>query len=181
MHEVRVVPREALSQAELRALLAWLEAAYDEGPWRPEHWDDIGPGPHLMIEDEAGLAAHACLDLIEVHAGDRPLVAGYVEDVATRADRRGQGLATALMEAAAPLLHAQTDLGLLATGSFAFYGRLGWVRWEGPLSVREADGSITRTPEEDGFVMALFGPRTPGWVRTDLPLTRPRRDPEEAW
>jgi len=46
--------------------------------------------------------------------------------------------------------------------------------------VIEADGSRTPTPEEDGFLMVLRFPDTPK-VSLDLPISRPRRDPEEAW
>jgi aminoglycoside 2'-N-acetyltransferase I len=181
MPEVRIVEREDLSDAELRDLLAWLEVAFDDGPWRPEHWDEVGPGPHLFVDDDRGIAAHACIDWIPVRAGEHEVRVGYLEDVATREDRRGQGLGTALLRAARPLLEGGSGLGLLATGSFGFYEREGWVRWQGPLSVVEADGSITRTTEEDGFVMALVFPHTPAGITVDLPLVRPRRDPEEAW
>jgi aminoglycoside 2'-N-acetyltransferase I len=183
MPEVTIRPRDTFEEQALARLRTWLEVAYADPPgsWRAEHWDDLGPGPHLTIEDDHGLAAHACIAWVDVLAGDRRLRAGYLEDVATRADRRGEGLGTAVVAAAAPLLEADAELGLLATGSLAFYERLGWVPWTGQLSVSEADGTITPTHEEEGYVMALFLPRTPPWVRVDLPLRRPRRDPEEAW
>lgn len=181
MPEVRIVEREELTPRDLDDLLTWLAAAYDEGPWLPSHWDDLGPGPHLMIDDEHGLAAHACIDWVPVRAGDHQLTSGYLEDVATRADVRGQGLGTALVRAARPLIEARSQLGLLATGSFDLYEREGWVRWQGPLSVVEPDGAVTPTPDEEGYVMALFLPRTPAGVTVGLPLTRPRRDPEESW
>lgn len=181
MPEVRIVHREELTDADLARILTFLEVAFDDGEWRPEHWDDIGPGPHLLIEDDRGLAAHACIDWIPVLAGDHDVRVGYLEDVATRVDRRGQGLGTALLRAARPLIEERSQLGLLATGEFGFYEREGWVRWRGLLSVWESDGSVTRTPAEDGFVMGLFLPHTPPAITVDLPLTRPRRDPEESW
>ena len=57
---LRVRQREDLSTGDLAAIIGWLETTYDEGPWRSEHWDDLGPGPHLTIEDRDGsLLAHA--------------------------------------------------------------------------------------------------------------------------
>jgi aminoglycoside 2'-N-acetyltransferase I len=101
MPDVRIVEREALSREELDTLLAWLERAYDEGPWRREHWSDLGPGPHMMIHDADGeLLAHACVVWVPVEIGDRQLQAGYLDDVATRADVRGRGLGTAVVAAA---------------------------------------------------------------------------------
>ena len=182
MHEVRVVERDELSPAELEALLAWLEVAFDDGPWRPEHWADVGPGPHAMVHDDEGaLVAHACVDWISVDVGGRTLQAGYLEDVATRADARGRGLGTAVVAAAQREIERRAEIGVLATGEFGFYERLGWRRWTGATSVTEADGGVTRTPDEDGSLMWLELPRTPTWVVGDLPIRRPRRDPEEAW
>ena len=180
--QVRIREREELTSVELGDLLAWLEAAYDEGPWRPEHWDDLGPGPHLTIEDADGaLLAHACIAWITVETDAVRLRAAYLEDVATRADVRGRGLGTALIDAADPLIRSGSEVGLLATGSLGFYARRGWIPWRGPLAVREPDGALTPTPEEQGSVMALLHDGTPPGIDLDAPLVRPRRDPDEAW
>ena len=178
---VRVRDRSSFSPDELEGLRAWLEAAYDDGPWRPEHWDEIGPGPHVVAEDDDGsLLAHACVAWVPVTIGSTTLRAGYLEDVATRPDIRSRGYGTAVVVATHPLIRAGAEIGFLATGSQPFYERLGWTTWRGPSSVIEVDGSRTPTPEEDGFLMVLRVPDTPE-VSVDLPISRPRRDPEEAW
>ena len=178
---VRVRDRSSYSAAELDELRAWLEVAYDDGPWRSEHWDDIGPGPHVVAEDDDGsLLAHACVAWVPVTFRDTPLRTGYLEDVATRPDVRGRGYGTAVVAATHPLIRADASIGFLATGSQPFYERLGWARWRGPSSVVELDGTTTPTPDEDGFLMVLRFPETPE-VSLDLPVARPRRDPDEAW
>jgi aminoglycoside 2'-N-acetyltransferase I len=183
MTEVRIRPRSSFSGDELETLLRWLEQAYDEplGSWHSEHWDDLGPGPHLTVERDGQLLAHACLAWVPVKIGGERVVAGYVEDVATRADVRGRGFATALLQAARPLIEEEAQLGLLSTGSPGFYERLGWVHWRGPTSVAEVDGTVTPTPEEDEWIMALLLPTTPPSVRPGLPIVRPRRDAIEPW
>lgn len=182
MPNVRVVEREELRADELASLLAWLEEAYGEGPWRREHWTDLGPGPHAMLRDDDGsLLAHACVDWIQVEIDGRVVRAGYLEDVAARADVRGRGFGTAVVTAAQGEIERRAEVGLLATGEFAFYERLGWARWIGPTSVREADGSVTPTIEDDDAIMALLVPATPDWVEPSMPIRRPRRDPDEAW
>lgn len=179
---VRVRQRADYGRDELDELRRWLEDAYEDGPWRAEHWDEIGSGPHIVAEGEDGeLLAHACIAWVPIRVGDATLRAGYLEDVATRKDLRGRGYGSAVVSAAHPLIEADADIGFLATGSYSFYRRLGWVRWRGPSSVIEADGSVTPTPEEDGALMASFLERTPAGVEVDLPVRRPRRDPEEAW
>ena len=117
---------------------------------------------------------------VPVTIGPTTLLAGYLEDVATRSDVRGRGYGTAVVVATLPLIGAGAKIGFLATGSQPFYERLGWTTWRGPSSVIEADGSRTPTPEEDGFLVVLRFPDTPK-VSLDLPISRPRRDPEEAW
>ena len=178
---VRVRDRSSYTRSELDELRVWLEAAYDDGPWRPEHWDDIGPGPHVVAEDDDGiLLAHACVVWVPLTVGATTVRAGYLEDVATRADVRGRGYGTAVVTAAHPLIREQADLGFLATGSQPFYERLGWERWRGASSVVEADGSRTPTPDEDPYLMVLRFPETPE-LSVDQPVSRPRRDPDEAW
>lgn len=71
-----------------------------------------------------------------------------------------------------------SDLGLLATGSHPSYEREDRRTWAGPLSVTEPHGAVTPTPEEQGYVMALWVPRTPTDLSPDMPLTHPRRDRE---
>jgi hypothetical protein len=83
--------------------------------------------------------------------------------------------------AAAPLIQARADIGLLSTGSRSFYEALGWTAWRGPSSVIERDGTQTPTPDEDGSIMGLFFRHTPPGISVDQPITRPRRDPDEAW
>ncbi len=178
---VRVRERSSYGPAELDELRRWLEQAYDDGPWRPEHWDEIGPGPHVVAEDDDGaLLAHACVAWVHVSIGDMELRAGYLEDVATRDDMRGRGYGRAVVTATHPLIGAEAEVGFLATGSQPFYERLGWERWRGPSSVIETDGTQTPTPEEDGSLMVLRFPETPDFS-VDLPVSRPRRDPDEAW
>lgn len=178
---VRVRDRSSFSSTELNELRTWLEVAYDDGPWRAEHWAEIGPGPHVVAEDDDGaMLAHACVAWVPVTIGGSTLRAGYLEDVATRADVRGRGYGTTVVSATHPLIHAEAEIGFLATGSQPFYEQLGWMRWRGPSSVIEPDGTRTRTPEEDGSLMVLRFPDTPA-VSLELPVSRPRRDPEEAW
>jgi GNAT superfamily N-acetyltransferase len=183
VHEVRIRDRASYTADDLDALLRWLERAYGEpeGSWRTQHWDDLGPGPHLVIEHGGELLAHACLAWVQVEVRSGSLLVGYVEDVATRADVRGRGYATALVRAARPLIEAHAQLGLLSTGSPRFYERLGWLRWSGSTSVLEPDGRITPTPEEDDSIMGLLVAGTPDGITTDVPLRRPRRDPGEPW
>jgi aminoglycoside 2'-N-acetyltransferase I len=52
-------------------------------------------------------------------------------------------------------------LGALSTGTHAFYETLGWERWRGPTFVDSPRGR-ERTPDDDGDIMILRTPRSPG-------------------
>jgi aminoglycoside 2'-N-acetyltransferase I len=85
---------------------------------------------------------------------------GYVEAVATMPSRQGHGFGTAVIREVNALIAQHFELGALGTGSQGFYKRLGWQIWRGPSSVRTATGD-QRTPDEDGYIMALLTASTP--------------------
>src|SRR3954464_14041447 len=109
---VRVRHRSSFSSTELNELRTWLEVAYDDGPWRAEHWAEIGPGPRVVAEDDDGaMLAHACLAWVPVTIGGSTLRAGYLEDVATRADVRGPRYGTPGGSAPPPPVPPQAQVG----------------------------------------------------------------------
>jgi len=64
------------------------------------------------------------------------------------------------MEAVDAYIRETFELGTLGTGHHHFYERLGWETWRGPSFVRTASG-IRRTPDEDGYILALVTGRGP--------------------
>jgi aminoglycoside 2'-N-acetyltransferase I len=81
---------------------------------------------------------------------------GYLEGVAVRADRRGRGHGSALMDAAERVIRGAYDLGALGSTEQAagFYAARGWTRWEGPTAALTPRGTA-RTPEDDGWIWVL--------------------------
>jgi aminoglycoside 2'-N-acetyltransferase I len=59
------------------------------------------------------------------------------------------------------VIAAAYDLGALSTGLDGFYERSGWLRWLGPTFVVAPSG-LTRTEEDDGGVLVLRTPTSPG-------------------
>ena len=51
-------------------------------------------------------------------------------------------------------IRAEFQLGVLATGEFHFYERLGWERWLGPTFVIDGQ-QLLRSPDADDAIMAL--------------------------
>ena len=119
------------------------------------------------------MVAHAAIVDRLLYPGEATLRAGYVEAVAVAPDLQRQGLGTQVMEVIDSMIDEGYELGALGTGSHAFYARLGWVIWQGPTWIRERDGHLERSPNEDGGIMVRTTPMTPARPRP-LPADRGR-------
>ncbi|HEX9634283.1 MAG TPA: GNAT family N-acetyltransferase [Candidatus Limnocylindria bacterium] len=179
MSSLRVVPSAELSAAEWSTLTDLCVAAFNE-PW-DSYWEDIGPGVHVLAEDpERGILAHAAIVDRLLYPGDAVLRAGYVEAVAVWPDLQRTGLGTRVMEVIDRIVDERYELGALGTGSQPFYARLGWVVWQGPTWIRNRDGTLERSPDEDGGIMVRITPRTPRGLDLALPIAVDWR-PGEVW
>ena len=167
-----------LSDRDRAALRALLDAAY-AGGFSEDDWGHAIGGAHLVVEADDGVVAHASVVARVIDVGGRPLRTGYVEAVAVRPALQGTGLGTAVMQAAGELIARDFELGVLSSGEWHFYERLGWERWRGPTSVRRADGPPTRTPDDDDGIMFLRVPLSPP-VDVTAPITCDDR-PGDPW
>src|SRR4029077_3712772 len=80
-----------------------------------------------------------------------PLRTGYVEAVATRPERQGEGHATRVMAEGDAFLDREDAICALASAGQEFYARIGWALWRGLTAARTCDG-VRMTPEEDGHI-----------------------------
>lgn len=142
-----------LDAADRLALRELLDLAF-EGDFSDDDWDHALGGMHALLAeaDTGALLAHASLVPRTLWVGPRRIDAGYLEAVATRPDAQGRGLGTHVMRLLEDAL-ASHPLCALSTSSHGFYGRLGWVRWQGPTWVLGADGVRRRSAEEDAGIM----------------------------
>ena len=158
------------------AVLALCTAAYgtDFAPFLAQ----AAGGTHVLAHRAGALVAHALwVDRRLEHAAAGPLRAAYVEAVATAPAWQRRGYGAAVMRRLAREVAARPgyDVAALCAGPVAFYERLGWRRWPGPLGVRTA-GGVAATPDED--VMLLRLPATPpldeaGLLTADWRLLEP--------
>lgn len=173
--EVAIVGSAALSSDQRDAVVALCTEAYEE-PFAA-YLADIGSGVHLLGTVNGALVSHLMWVPRTLYVDhDRALRAAYVEAVATLPSEQGKGYATQLMRAV-PALIASFDLGALSPSDEAWYTRIGWEMWRGPLSVRES-GSAVETPDEEVMILRL--PGTPAGLSVHAPLACDWR-PGEVW
>jgi aminoglycoside 2'-N-acetyltransferase I len=105
------------------------------------------------------LVGHAVVTLRWLQAGNGPLLrTAYVDAVATSPGAQGRGIGSAVMRHLASVVD-DCDIACLETDRAAFYERLGWEEWRGPLGGRSTKGFIP-TPDQSG-IMILRLTRTP--------------------
>jgi aminoglycoside 2'-N-acetyltransferase I len=165
MTRLRSVATPELRVGELEAVRRMVVGAFG-GRFDEHDWEHTLGGVHVLAEEGDEVVAHGAVVERTLMAGGRGWRTGYVEGVATRADRRGRGLATAVMEEVGRVVRRGFELGGLADGSGipGFYQRLGWEVWQGPTWVAGPAGP-ERTASDDGGVLVL---RTAASAELDL-------------
>jgi aminoglycoside 2'-N-acetyltransferase I len=119
-------------------------------------WEHALGGMHALICHHNALIAHAAVVQRRLLYRDAALRCGYVEAVAVREDWRGQGLATALMDAVEQVIRGAYHLGALSSSEAGrhMYTSRGWLQWRGPTSVLAPTG-VQRTPDDDRSLFVL--------------------------
>ncbi|MHB1327206.1 MAG: GNAT family N-acetyltransferase [Gemmatimonadales bacterium] len=165
----------ALPAAVREEILSLCHEAYGENLNR--YFDEIGPGVHLLSREDDKLVSHVMWVDRKLDPGNLPpLRTAYVELVGTRVESQGRGYATQLMNRLADEV-TDYDLAALSPRDPAFYERLGWERWQGPLLVQRPSGIQTA---DDEIVMIRRLPNTPADLDLSASLAANWR-PGEIW
>lgn len=113
---------------------------------------------HLLARLEGELVSHAAWVTRWLQPEGGPmLTTAFVEAVATAPAHRHKGFASAVLREVASRI-TEYDLGALSPSDAAFYERLGWELWRGPLGIR-TDRGVQPTPGEEAMILRLE--RTP--------------------
>jgi aminoglycoside 2'-N-acetyltransferase I len=158
--ELRTAHTADLDPADLKAARALLDEVFD-GEVTEADWEHALGGVHALVWDGPTLIGHGSVIQRRLLHRGRALRAGYVEAVAVRADRQGQGHGAAVMDALERVLRGAYDLGALGSTDegAGFYAARGWKLWRGPSSALTPAG-VRRTAEDDGclYVFELAVP-----------------------
>ena len=150
-----------LNADERARIRAFLDEAFD-GDFAHDDWEHALGGVHVLAYDAGKVVGHASVVQRRLTHRGLGIRTGYVEAVAVRAERRGRGLGSALMEEVEGLVLRAYDLGALSAVERArrLYERRGWKAWAGETWVLSPDGP-RRTPDEDDSVLVLETPTSP--------------------
>jgi aminoglycoside 2'-N-acetyltransferase I len=160
---LRRIPTPGLTASEISIIRELLVTAFgsdEEERFDDDDWAHALGGVHFVLDVDGAIVSHAAVVERELHVDGHPLRTGYVEAVATAADRQGAGFGSIVMADVTSYIRERFELGALGTGRHHFYERLGWLTWAGPAFVRTADGT-RRTPDEEGFILVLPTPSSP--------------------
>ena len=116
-------------------------------------------GLHFLAYQGQELVSHAVVTTSWLQPESLPVLrTAYVDAVATLPAYQGQGIGSALMRHLASAI-TDYEIACLETDKVAFYTRLGWQEWRGPLAgIKEAE--LMPTPDQKG-IMVLALANTP--------------------
>lgn len=159
MAELHVATSDVLGSAFLGDLRTLLDSAF-EGDFTDDDWCHALGGVHVWVSGPNGVISHGSLVERTLVCAGHTLRVGFVEAVATAAEHRRNGHGTAVMKRIGELIRSRYALGVLSTGTHAFYEAVGWERWSGATFVGGPHG-LQRTPDDDGDIMILRTRRSP--------------------
>jgi aminoglycoside 2'-N-acetyltransferase I len=168
---LEVLAANALDASGRSEIIHLCEVAYGES--FAHLFNDLPDSVHILARDGTGLlVSHVeWVPRWLQPAGHGLLRTAYVEAVATSPGHQRRGLATALLRRFDEIVRddATWELAALSPSDSAFYARLGWELWNGPLAIRR-DGGVEPSPPDEQ-VMILRLPRTPSTLVTRALLT----------
>lgn len=151
---------EDLSEATRNAIIELCVQAHREEDFR-NLFSYVSSGAwHFLGYRLEELVAHAMVTSRWLQPGGFPLLkTAYVDAVSTLPKYQGYGYGSVLMRHLAEEIDREYTIACLETDREAFYGRLGWETWRGPLAGRSEQGLIP-TPDQHG-IMVLRLSQTP--------------------
>jgi aminoglycoside 2'-N-acetyltransferase I len=154
MAEVRTAHTADLDTATRKAARALLDDVFED--MTDHDWEHALGGVHALVWEGTELIGHASVIQRRLLHRGRALRAGYVEGLGVRADQRGRGHGTAMMDALERVVRNAYDLGALSASDTGadFYAARGWRRWQGPSSALTPTG-LERTEDDDGSIYVL--------------------------
>ncbi len=163
---IHVLHCEKISPSLRREIRALCDRAYEED--LGDFFAEFADSTHVLGYLDNRLVSHALWVTRWLQVDRGPLLrTAYVELVATEAQYRNQGFASAVMRHLVTQIQ-DFDLAALSPFSVEYYQRLGWEPWRGPLFIREGETLLPTPDDEEVMIYRL--PKTPA-LDLSLPLS----------
>lgn len=143
------------------------------GDFSDDDWEHTRGGWRVVLFEADAPVSHAAVVPRVLQVGQQTLQTGYVEGVATTANRRRRGLGGLVTTRATSLVQTEFEMGALSTSSQSFYQQFGWESWRGPAFVRDGAALLRTADEDDGLMVLRYG-RSAG-LDLGLPIVCERR------
>jgi aminoglycoside 2'-N-acetyltransferase I len=169
--QIEIVSQEALTPAQQQAIVDLCSLAYQH-PFA-ETLAQFEQRTHVLAWHDNQLVSHALWIPRQLLYNDLPLASAYVEAVATHPEHEGRGYASALLRRLAEAIAPAYQIGALSPSDPAFYSRLGWELWRGPLFMLQ-NGALVATPDDEAMILRL--PQTPAELSLEGRLTAEWRE-----
>lgn len=157
---VTTAKTEDLATSVREAIVALCVAAFDEPDFLNLFTYVPSGGMHFLAYRGGELVSHAMVTARWLQPAGLPILkTAWVDAMGTAPTCQGRGYGSIVMRCLAEFAAEEYVIGGLQTERVAFYARLGWEAWRGPLAGRSKEGLVP-TPTQEG-VMILRLPRTP--------------------
>ena len=155
--DIKVIHSRELSPNLRREIVSLCNRAYEEDI--EFIFNTFVGATHIIGYYNDIFVSHALWITRYLQMGTGPYMrTAYVELVASESNYRRRGFASSIMKYLIGEIQ-DYELAALSPFSVAYYERLGWERWRGPLFIRTKAGLMPTPVGEDVMVYRL--PRTP--------------------
>ena len=154
---IKVIPSRSLSALLRKEIVSLCNRAYEKD--MEAIVETFVDATHVLGYYRDIFVCHALWVTRYLQVGTDPILrTAYVEAVATEAQYRNRGLASAIMKHLTGEIQ-EYELAALSPFRVDYYERLGWERWRGPLFIRTKDNLLPSVDEEEVMIFRL--PKTP--------------------
>jgi aminoglycoside 2'-N-acetyltransferase I len=154
---IQVIHGKLISESLKKEIVSLCNSAYEED--MEPLLETFVDATHILGYFDGVLVSHALWVTRYLQAGTDPIMqTAYVEAVATDANYRNRGFAASVMKHLIGEIQ-DYDLAALSPFSVAYYGRLGWELWQGPLLIRTKHELLPSPDNEEVMIFRL--PKTP--------------------
>ena len=172
--DIKVIHSRLTSGILRREIVSLCNRAYEQD--METLFETFADATHILGYYNDLLVCHALWVTRYLQVGTNPMLrTAYVEAVATEADFRNRGFASAIMKYTIGEIQ-EYELAALSPFNVEYYERLGWERWHGPLFIRTREGNLLPSPDDEE-VMIYRLPQTPG-LDLSAPLSAEWREGE---